>query len=427
MISKYFKKFLVPLAALATILACGPFAAATPQPAATLNALYTSAAQTLEAMSTQGAVFTATAQPFATETLSLASATPLVFQTYTSVPPIQPATQVTRCDAASFISDVTYPDGSTVAPGSQFTKIWRIRNTGTCTWNSSYDMVFVSGDKLGASNAVSVPGSVAPGQTVDIGVNMVAPTRGGNYVGYWKLRNTSGSLFGMGTSDASVYADVKVAGYTVAAFDFRANACEADWRNDSNSLPCPGTEGHEEGFVLVLDSPIMEDGKSIGNGLLTHPERENDGLITGKYPNFRVENGDRFQATLGCLDKANDCDMIYRLQFQIGNGEIRTLGQWRELYEGESNSISVDLSFLSGERVRFILTVLANGSSHEDYALWINPRITRLSSQPPPSTPTSTQVPTGTATATSTPTATATATATPTDTPTATPTATTGP
>ena len=418
MIAKYLKKFLVPLVALGTILACGPFAAATPQPAATLNALYTSAAQTLESMSTQGAGSTATAEPFATETLSIATVTPIVVNTYTSVPPIQPATQITRCDAASFVSDVNYPDGSVVAPGSQFTKIWRIRNTGTCTWTSSYDLVYVSGDKLGASNAVSLPGSVGPGQTIDIAVNMVAPTRGGSYVGYWKLRSSSGGLFGMGTSDASVYVDVKVAGYTVAAYDFTANACEADWRNDSQSLPCPGTEGHEEGFILVLSSPRMENGRSIGNGLLTHPERENDGLITGKYPNFRVENGDRFQATIGCLELANDCDMIYRLQFQIGNGEIRTLAQWRELYEGESNSISVDLSFLSGEQVKFILTVLANGSSHEDYALWINPRITRLSSQPPTNTPTSTQVPTGTATATAT--STATATATPTDTPTAT-------
>ena len=429
MFSKYFKKILVPLLALVTVLACGPFAAATPQPAATLNALYTSAAQTLEAMSTQGSVSTATAPLFATETLSFASATPLVFETYTSVPPIQPATQVTRCDSASFISDVTYPDGSLVAPGSQFTKIWRIRNTGTCTWNSSYDLVYVSGDRLGASNAVSLPASVASGQTVDIAVNMVAPTHGGIYVGYWKLRNASGNLFGMGTSDASVYVDVKVAGYMVAAYDFIANACEASWRNDSNGLPCPGTEGHEEGFVLILSSPKMEDGKSIGNGLLTHPERENDGMITGKYPNFRIESGDRFQATIGCLDKANDCDMIYRLQYQIENGDIRTLGQWRELYEGESNSISVDLSFLRGERVKFILTVLANGSSHEDYALWINPQITRLSSQAPTNTPTSTQIPTGTATTTATATATvtATATATPTETAAATATQTTKP
>jgi hypothetical protein len=149
-------------------------------------------------------------------------------------------------------------------------------------------------------------------------------------------------------------------------------------------------------------------------------------MITGKYPNFKVENGDRFQANIGCLQNANDCDVIYRLQYQIGSGEVRTLGQWRELYEGNSYAINIDLSSLSGQKVKFILTVIANGSSHEDFALWVNPRITRLSSQPPTATYTPTMTATGTLTSTATATATmtATATATPTDTPSPTATAT---
>ena len=54
MFNSYFKKLLIPVLAMILILACGPFAAATPQPAATLAALYTSAAETLNAMATQG-------------------------------------------------------------------------------------------------------------------------------------------------------------------------------------------------------------------------------------------------------------------------------------------------------------------------------------------------------------------------------------
>jgi hypothetical protein len=134
----------------------------------------------------------------------------------------------------------------------------------------------------------------------------------------------------------------------------------------------------------------MEDGKSIGNGLLTYPERGNNGMILGKYPKFRIESGDRFQTYIGCLEKANDCDLIYRLQYQIGNGDIRTLGQWREVYEGEYYPVNIDLSSLAGENVKFYFSVVANGSSHEDFALWITPRITRLSSQPPTATPTAT-------------------------------------
>src|SRR5512134_524050 len=106
------KKLLISIAALAAaVLACnGPFAAATPQPAATLNALYTAAAQTLAGMSTQ-----AVATQFSpTPTLSLpVTASPTIMNTYTSVPPLTSA-PVSRCDAAAFVNDVTYPDGSNV-------------------------------------------------------------------------------------------------------------------------------------------------------------------------------------------------------------------------------------------------------------------------------------------------------------------------
>jgi hypothetical protein len=421
--STLFKKLLIPSLALATILACGPFAASTPQPAATLNALYTAAAQTLEGMSTQAAIAT---QLSATPTLSLSAATasPITVNTFTSVPPLS-AVPVSRCDSAAFVSDVTYPDGSNVPLGGAFTKIWRLQNTGTCTWTTSYALVYVTGERFSAPAAVAMPTSVGPGQTVDLAVNLTAPNQNGSFRGFWKLRNSSNVLFGIGSSaDSSFYVDVRVTGYTVTGYDFLANYCEAGWQNASRDLPCPGSEGDDNGFVIVLSSPKMEDGRTQGNALLTYPEKSNDGLISGKYPAIKIESGDRFQAVIGCLNEANDCDMIYRLQYQIGTGSVRTLGQWREVYEGQSYPISIDLSTLSGERVKFILSVLANGSSHEDFALWINPRISRQSSQPP--TATFTAAP-PTAPATITPTFTVTATFTATSTPTNTPTATSTP
>ncbi len=425
----HFRTILIPFVVLAlATLACSQFSGPTPQPAATLNALYTSAAQTLEGMSTQAA--STQLSPTPTLSLSVPTATPLVVNTFTSVPPLSPVPQ-TRCDAAAFVSDVTYPDGSNVPLGGAFTKIWRLKNVGTCTWNASYALVFVSGERLGAPTAVSLPTNVGPGQTVDLAVNMVAPNQTGRYRGFWKLRSASNALFGIGAAaDSNFYVDINVTGYTVTGYDFLARFCDASWENESQALPCPGTDGDERGFVLSLSAPKMEDGRSQGNGLLTHPERENDGMISGKYPAIQIQSGDRFQAQIGCLNQANDCDMIFRLQYQIGNGSVRTLGQWREVYEGQSYPISIDLSTLRGENVKFILSVLANGSSHEDYALWINPRIARQSAQPPTATftvapattvapPTATFTPTVTVTPSAT--FTTTATQTPTDTATATP------
>jgi hypothetical protein len=412
-----FRKFLILMAVLASILACGPFAAGTPQPAATLDALYTSAAQTLEAMSTQ-AVVTLTAQPAVTGTLAISTPSPTAFFTFTNVPPLQP---VTRCDAAAFVSDVTYPDGSILGRGVSFTKIWRIKNIGTCTWTTSYAIVYVNGEKFGAQNIVSMPASIGPGQTVDLPINLVAPNKDGHYRGNWKLRNASGILFGVGESgDSNFYVDVNVSGYTVGVYDFVAHYCDADWENASRNLPCPGDEGDDKGFVIALNAPKMEDGDSEGKGLLTYPNKSGNGSISGRYPNFNVQSGDRFQALIGCQHKANDCNVIFRLQYRVGNGPVRSFGQWQEVYEGRFYTVNVDLSALNGQRVRFILTVLANGSSHEDFALWVTPRITRQSAKPPTATftPTLSPTPTGTATPTFTSTATPTATETPTETPT---------
>lgn len=383
-----FRKILIPILALAAAtLACSQFTASTPQPAATLNALYTSAAQTLEGMSTQAAAatqITTTASP--TLSVSVPTASPIVVNTFTSVPPISPVPQ-TRCDAAAFVADVTYPDGSNVPLGGNFTKIWRLKNVGTCTWNTSYALVFVSGERLNAPTAVSIPTNVGPGQTVDLAINMTAPSQNGHFRSDWKLRNASNVIFGIGdAADRSFYVDINVTGYTVTGYDLLASYCEASWSNESRELPCPGTEGDDRGFVMVMNNPRLEDGKSVANGLLTYPERGSNGLISGKYPAFKIQSGDRFQAQIGCLHEANDCDMIFRVQYQIGNGAVRTLGQWREVYEGQFYPINIDLSTLNGEKVKFILSVLANGSSHEDFALWINPRITRQSSQPPTAT-----------------------------------------
>jgi hypothetical protein len=390
------KKLTFLVLILVPILACNSLLPAVPQPAATLDALYTSAAQTLSAMSTEGSVILTT-QPLSspTSTLSIptSSVTAVEFQTFTSVPP------VTKCDVAAFVADVTYPDGSSVGLGVAFTKTWRIRNVGTCTWTPSYSLVFESGERFGAPNSVALPGNVAPGQSIDIPVQLVAPNQSGRFKGYWRLRNASGVLFGVGTSgESSIYVDINVSGYIVSGYDFIDRFCEAEWKTASQALPCPGTEGADTGFVLVQSPTKMENGSTQSKGLITHPEKVKDGFISGKYPAIRIQSGDRFQAWLDCMNKADSCDVIFKLQYQIGKGAVQTLGQWREVYEGEYYAVNIDLSALSGENVKFILTVLANGSDHEDYAQWIAPRISRLSSQPPTATFTPSLSPTATAT-----------------------------
>jgi len=128
--------------------------------------------------------------------------------------PVPSATPV--CDQAKFVSE-TIPDGTIFMPGATFTKSWRLRNTGACTWNSSYALVFDNGNIMGAPNSVPLAGNVAPGQEVDVAASMVAPGTPGSYTGYWKLRNASGVLFGVEPTGGSFWVKIVVVAPTPTA------------------------------------------------------------------------------------------------------------------------------------------------------------------------------------------------------------------
>jgi hypothetical protein len=121
-------------------------------------------------------------------------------------PALQPVQSVTAqttstqacTNDADLVAEVTIPDTAEVAPGGSFTKAWRIRNTGSCTWDVSYALAFVGGEQLGAPNFINLQQNVAPGETTDITPYLVAPGLPGSYRGYWQLRSGDGVLFSPG-------------------------------------------------------------------------------------------------------------------------------------------------------------------------------------------------------------------------------------
>lgn len=293
------------------------------------------------------------------------------------------------CDRAAFVTDVTIPDGTIFSPGAAFTKTWRLKNIGSCPWTTSYRLVYYSGDSLSASSAVNLPWNVAFDQTVDISVNMVAPALSGKYRGFWILTNTSGQLFGIGT-DASkpVWVEINVAGASPVdtGYDFTANVCSAEWKSGAGLLPCPGTDGNSNGFIIRLDAPKLEDGSTGTPGLLAVPQNRYNGYIQGFYPTFTVQPGDKFQAAVGC-EYGAACFLTYRLDYMTATGYIGTFWQWREQNEGRVYNANIDLSPLAGRSVRFILTILATGLPTNDRAVWGSPRIVRVAGAPSPITP----------------------------------------
>ena len=80
-------------------------------------------------------------------------------------------------------------------PGTRFTKTWRVKNVGACTWTPAYQIVFYGGEQMGAPASSSLQQDVAPGQSIDISVAMIAPRAAGAYIGYWMLQNANRVLF----------------------------------------------------------------------------------------------------------------------------------------------------------------------------------------------------------------------------------------
>jgi len=69
-------------------------------------------------------------------------------------------TATTICDIAQFITDVTIQDDTILTPGETFTKTWRFKNVGVCSWTPSYAIVFASGNSMNGPATQALAGNV---------------------------------------------------------------------------------------------------------------------------------------------------------------------------------------------------------------------------------------------------------------------------
>lgn len=125
-------------------------------------------------------------------------------ETITTNPQVTP----NSCDiaAAGYPKiDISIEDDTEMSPGEEFEKIWRVENVGSCTWTTAYHVVFFSGEIMGASPSQPLEDAVPPNSSIDITVNMVAPSQSGTYQGNWKLRNDKGIMFGIGPNGESPF------------------------------------------------------------------------------------------------------------------------------------------------------------------------------------------------------------------------------
>jgi uncharacterized protein YkwD len=97
------------------------------------------------------------------------------------------------------IEDVTVPDNALMPRGEKFTKTWRFMNNGKCNW-SGYTIAFYAGDRMESPDSAPVPQTEA-GKTVDVSVELTAPSIDGSYTGFYVLKNGNGEVLPIGTEE----------------------------------------------------------------------------------------------------------------------------------------------------------------------------------------------------------------------------------
>lgn len=100
-------------------------------------------------------------------------------------------------DSAVLLEDVTVQDNAVMPRGGKFTKTWRFMNTGKCNW-SGYTIAFVAGDRMETPDSAPIP-QTDPGKTVDVSVELTAPSLDGTYTGFFELKKADGETLPIGT------------------------------------------------------------------------------------------------------------------------------------------------------------------------------------------------------------------------------------
>ncbi len=191
------KHLIITLIGLFLVASCAP---ATPgEPTPDVNAIRTSAANTVVAEFTlTAAVFTATSLP-PTETLVPDLPTETPTQGLTTDPTLAAlGTTAALCDDYTFDAatvDVTIPDGTPMTLNQEFVKTWKIKNTGTCTWGDGYSLIYSHGERMSGKPA-PLGIVVQTGQEIEVSVNFKAPGKIGEFVSAWTMANANGLPFG---------------------------------------------------------------------------------------------------------------------------------------------------------------------------------------------------------------------------------------
>lgn len=246
------------------------------------------------------------------------------------------------CDKAEFIANITIPTGTVLQPDAPFRKTWRVQNVGSCDWTTSYQFVFVSGEQMSAPSAVQFPANVAVGQTVDVSLDMIAPSTPGAYQGYWMFRNASGSIFGTGPGANRPLSVSIVVSTSTATPSPTPLPPGGDWLTFTNP-----TYGFEFKYP---PQGVIADGRTDNFARIDLPFADGTNLREKYLEVVVVENPDNCRSPLATSSILETSDIVEIngltfLKQTGGDGGVGHLHQWAA-YSTRRDNACVSLDFI---------------------------------------------------------------------------------
>jgi hypothetical protein len=304
-----------------------------------------------------------TALPTASPTSMPPTATFTPSPSATTAPTSTSSISSTCTDLAKFVDDVTIPDDTEILPGQEFIKIWRLQNVGTCTWNNQYSLIFANGVQMNGSSPLPLATSVPPNGTLDVSVTLQAPGTTGTYRGEWKLKNSSGVIFGLGkNATESFYLQIKV----VEGVS-ELNLGPATWTDNLDSayywylLDTANTKFTQSDGKLVMKSITPGGGEEWG--LSNQPSLDDYYLQATFITGDSCSGLDRY----GLLARAPEANKGYVYEFSC-DGHYR-LYTWDGQHYNALQEWRTSESILSGAKQTNIMGIYMKGN---DIRLYVN-------------------------------------------------------
>ena len=123
-------------------------------------------------------------------------------------PPQMPTSEdVAGCKLRANLEYENIPDGTEMGFGKEFTKIWRLKNVGTCEWPAGTELMFISGSIMNASSRiVLLTKALYPNEYIEAQVDFKVPlNKAGTYQSNWMLVTPQGRIFGTGDNGKGTF------------------------------------------------------------------------------------------------------------------------------------------------------------------------------------------------------------------------------